>query len=96
MIINSSAITDMKNIMTQELLDHSMNSSMQFYIAAVINASQYRNGHRIRYVLGASDFTTDADNNTFCRGYSFFYCVFSASNTSEIHYLLPHTSYDYL
>ena len=68
-----------------------MNSSMQFYIAAVVNASQYRDGHRMIYVLGARDSTTDADDNTFynreiSREYSFFYRVFSASSTSEVYY----------
>ena len=32
---------------------------MLFYIAAVVNASQYKDGYRMRYTLGAGDNTTE-------------------------------------
>ena len=96
MVINSSAITDMEDITTPQLLDHSMNNSMQFYIAAVVNASQYVqyvDDYRLRYALGAEDSTTDPYSHIFYNrevktGYLYFYRVFSASSTPEVQYLL--------
>lgn len=90
MIINSSAITDVKDVTTKELLEHSMNSSMQFYIAAVVNASQYLDRYRMVYVLGARDNTIDLYGHVFHnrevnKEYLFFYRVFSANSTLEVH-----------
>ena len=99
-VINSSAITDVKDITTQQLFDHSMNNSKLFYIAAVVNASQYMQyldvGYRLRYALGAGDSTTDPYGHVFYNRevkaeYSFFYRVFSANSTLKvftIHYHL--------
>ena len=92
MVINSSGI-DVNALTTQELLEHSMDNSMLYYIAAVINASQYVqyvNGYRMRYALGAGDNTTDVDGNMFHNrevkiGYSFFYRVFSANSTLKVY-----------
>ena len=91
-MINSSAI-DGKNLITQELLEHSMNNSMLLYIAAVVHASQYvqyADGYRLRYVLGAGDNTTDKDGHMFHNRevkseYSFFYRVFSVNSTLEVY-----------
>ena len=91
-VINGSGI-DVNALTTQELLNHSMDNSMLYYIAAVINASQYvqyADGYRMRYALGAGDNTTDVYRNMFHnrevkREYSFFYRVFSANSTPEVH-----------
>ena len=92
MVINSSAIADVGDVTTQQLLDHSMNNSMLFYIAAVVNAShyvQYVDDYRLRYALGAGDTTTDPYGHVFYNSevkakYSFFYRVFSANSTETV------------
>ena len=91
-IINTSAITNVENIPTHQLLEHSMNNSMLYYIAAVVNASQYVqyiNDFTMKYTLGAGDNTTDRYGNVFHNrevkaGYSFFYRLFSASSTPKV------------
>ena len=91
-VINSSAITDIEEITTQQLLDHTMNNSMSFYIAAVINTSQYVqyvDQYTLRYALGAGDRTTDPYGHVFHNRevkpeYSYCYRVFSASSTLEV------------
>ena len=92
MIVNASAITDVEDITTPQLLDYSMDNSMLYYIAAVVNASQYvqyLNIFTLRYTLGAGDNTTDAYGHMFHNrevraGYSYFYRVFSANSTPEV------------
>ena len=89
MVINSRAVINVEDITTQELLQHSMDNSTQFYIAAVVSASQYSPDHRMIYALGAGDSTTDPYGHVFynreVRGeYSFFYRVFSADSTEEV------------
>ena len=92
-IINTSAITNVENIPTHQLLQHSMSNSMLYYIAAVVNASQYVqyiNDFTMKYTLGAGDNTTDPYGRMFHNrevkaGYSFFYRVFSISSTLEVH-----------
>ena len=92
MVINSSEI-DVTALATHDLIEHSMNNSMLFYIAAVVNASQYlqySGDFRMRYALGAGDNTTDVDGRVFHnrevkREYSFFYRVFSASSTPKVY-----------
>ena len=91
-IINASAITSVEDISTPQLLDYSMDNSMLYYIAAVINASQYvqyLNNFTMRYTLGAGDNTTDPHGHVFHNrevraGYSYFYRVFSASSTLKV------------
>ena len=101
MVINSSAITDVEDLTTHQLLEHSKSNSMLFYIAAVVNASQYlqyMNAYRMRYALGAGDSTTDVYGNVFYNRevkseYSFFYRVFSANSTPEVYKII---SFSYL
>ena len=91
-IINTNVITGVEDITTQQLLEHSMNHSMLYYIAAVVNASQYvqyLNDFTMRYILGAGDNTTDPYGNMFYNrevraGYLYFYRVFSANSTQEV------------
>ena len=88
-IINASAVTNVEDIPTHQLLKH----SMLYYIAAVVNASQYVqyiNDFTMRYTLGAGDNTTDPYGHMFHNrevkaGYSFFYRVFSADSTLEVY-----------
>ena len=95
-VINSSVITNVEEITTEELLDHSMNNSMLFYIAAVINASQYVqyvDQYTLRYALGAGDSTNDPYGHMFHNRevkaeYSYFYRVFSVSSTLEVYHKL--------
>ena len=92
MVINSSEI-DVTAQTTHDLIEHSMNSPMLFYIAAVVNASQYlqySDNFRMRYALGAGDNTIDFYGHMFHnrevkREYSFFYRVFSANSTREVY-----------
>ena len=91
-VINSSEI-DVTALTTHDLIEHSMNNPMLFYIAAVVNASQYlqySGDFRMRYTLGAGDNTTDVYNHVFYnrevkREYSYFYRVFSANSTPEVY-----------
>ena len=87
-VINSSEINVTAQA-THDLIEHSMNNPMLYYIAAVVNASQYlqySGDFRMRYALGAGDNTTDVYGRVFHnrevkREYSFFYRVFSANST---------------
>ena len=80
-----------------------MNNSMQFYIAAVVNASQYVqyvDDYRLRYTLGVGDTTTDPYGHMFYNRevkveYSLFYRVFSANSTLKVSTLYS-ISYIYL
>ena len=91
-IINASAITNVEDISTRQLLDYSMDNSMLYYIAAVVNASQYvqyMNDFILRYTLGGGDNTTDPYDHVFHNrevraGYSYFYRVFSANSAPEV------------
>ena len=91
-IINASAVTNVEDISTRQLLDYSMDNSMLYYIAAIVNASQYvqyLNDFTMRYTLGAGDNTTDPYGRIFHNrevraGYSYFYRVFSANSTQEV------------
>jgi len=82
-------ISSAEDITTQELLEESMKDSPLYYIAAVINASQYKRNHRMRYYLGAGDNTTDAYDHVFHnkklrKGLAYFFRVFSIDSTSEV------------
>ena len=82
-------INNTKSVATQELLYHTRNTSMLFYIAAVINASQYRDGYKMKYALGAGDNTTDVNGYVFHNRrvdskYSIFFRVFSANSTLQV------------
>ena len=90
MAINGSVIKDVNKISTKDLLEKSNKFSPLFYVAAVVNASQYVPGYRMSYILGAGDNTTDPDGHVFYnrekiqRNYYFFYRVFSANSTQEV------------
>jgi len=87
--LSEHVITGIKNISTQELLEQSTNTFPLFYIAAVVNASQFVSDRRMRYILGAGDDTTDAEGHVFYNrdvkiGFTYFFRIFSISSTSEV------------
>lgn len=90
MALTKNVVTGIKNISTQELLKQSTNKFPLFYITAVVNASQFVPDHRMRYILGAGDYTADAEGHVFHNrevkiGFTYFFRVFSVNSTSEVH-----------
>jgi len=82
-------ISSAENITTEELLEESMKDSPLYYIAAVVNASQYKPNHRMRYYLGAGDNTTDVKGHVFHnrklrKDLAYFFRVFSIDSASEV------------
>ena len=82
--------SNVEDITTQELLEESMKDSPKYYIAAVVNASQYMDGYRMAYLLGAEDYTTDANGYVFYNkqllnnNFKYFFRIFSISSTQEV------------
>ena len=92
-VVNSSMISDSEyvaeDITTQELLEESMKEFPNYYIAAVVNASQYVDGYRMAYILGAEDYTTDAYGHIFynrqlSNNFKYFFRIFSINSTQEV------------
>ena len=86
-------ITSVKDITTKQLIEESKKSSPAYYVAAVVNSTQYLSGYKISYILGAGDNTTDADGNVFYNrelkeGVSYFFRVFSVDSSSEVIFYL--------
>ena len=83
-------VSNVEDITTQELLEESTKASPSYYIAAVINASQYVDGNRMAYILRAEDYTTDAYGHVFYNrqlrdnNFKYFFRVFSISSTQEV------------
>ena len=83
-------VTTFSSIITNELLEESARTCPLFYVAAVVNASQYVPGYRMSYILGAGDNTTDPDGHVFYnrevikKTYLYFFRVFSLDSTSEV------------
>ena len=76
-------------ISTEDLLEQSMKSSPLYYVAAVVYASQYVHGYRMRYLLGAGDNTTNHDGHVFNNSpvendYQYFFRIFSNDSTPEV------------
>ena len=66
-----------------------MKSDPLFYVAAVVNVSQYVLGKGLSYILGAGDNTTDINNQVFhnrkiTEHYSYFFRIFSLDSTPEV------------
>ncbi|XP_065918141.1 receptor-type tyrosine-protein phosphatase S-like isoform X3 [Dysidea avara] len=82
-------ITDPESISTQQLLRESTKTTPLFYVAAVVNASQYVPDYRMSYILGAGDNTTDSNGRVFYNReviqdtVLLFYRVFSVSSTQQ-------------
>ena len=86
-----SMVENVEEITTQELLAESMEDSPQYcYIAAVVNASDYVDGCRMAYILGAEDYTTDTYSHKFYnrqlkdKNFKYFFRIFSISSTLEV------------
>lgn len=86
-------INSVEDITTQELYDESKEPSPNYYIAAVVNASQYEDAdvYRMGYDLGTKDSTTGADNHPFRNkelekkyDLEYFFRVYSVSSTHEV------------
>ena len=83
------AIENIQETITEKLLEESTMTTPLFYVAGVVNASQYIPGHRMSYILGAGDNTTDPDGRVFYNRevkltYWYSFRVFSADSTPEV------------
>ena len=79
-------ISSVEDITTKQLLNKSMTL---YYVAAVVNATQYEPNHRMGYYLGAGDHTADAEGRMFHNkklsvGLSYFFRVFSIDSMLEV------------
>ena len=88
-MVTDNAITDVKSISTASLLEESLKSRPLFYVAAVVNVSQYVLGNKLSYILGAGDNTTDINNQVFYNrkvkdNYLYFFRIFSFDSTPEV------------
>ena len=66
-----------------------MKSDPLFYVAAVVNVSQYVLGKGLSYILGAGDNTTDINSQLFYNrkinnNYFYFFQIFSPDSTPEV------------
>ncbi|XP_065918202.1 receptor-type tyrosine-protein phosphatase S-like isoform X7 [Dysidea avara] len=87
-VVNNSVIENVNNISTEHLLEKTNESSLLYYVAAVIYSYQYNSTYTMSYILGAGDNTTDPDGHVFYNrevqgNYYFFYRIFSANSTQE-------------
>jgi len=87
--INNTVIENVMEISTKDLLEESTKTTPLFYVAGVVNASQYVPGYRMSYILGAGDNTTDPDGHVFYNrevyeDNLYFYRVFSSDSTQEV------------
>ena len=88
-VVNNSVIENVNNISTEHLLEKTNESSLLYYVAAVIYSYQYNSTYTMSYILGAGDNTTDPDGHVFYNrevqgNYYFFYRIFSANSTQEV------------
>ena len=65
MTTDDIVVDNVQEITTVDILKESTKTTPLFYVAAVVNASQYVPGYRMSYILGAGDNTTDADGHVF-------------------------------
>ena len=88
-MVTDNTITNTKGISTATILEESMKSHPLFYVAAVVNVSQYILGKGLSYILGAGDYTTDINSQVFYNrkiNNNYFYCfrIFSFDSTPEV------------
>ena len=88
MAVNKSVIENVKEISTKDLLEKTNESSLLYYVAAVIYSYQYNSTYTMRYILGAGDNTTDPDGHVFynreVQGNYYFFRIFSTNSTQEV------------
>ena len=88
-VVTANGVTNTKSISTASLLEESLKSHPLFYVAAVVNVSQYVLGKGLSYILGAGDNTTDINNQVFYNrkvkdNYLYSFRIFSFDSTSEV------------
>ena len=88
-MITDNGVTNTKSISTANLLEESVKSRPLFYVAAVVNVSQYVLGNKLSYILGTGDNTTDINNQVFYNRkvedtYLYFFRIFSFDSTPEV------------
>ena len=88
-MVTDNTITNTEGISTATILEESMKSHPLFYVAAVVNVSQYVLGKGLSYILGAGDYTTDINNQVFHNrkvkvNYFYFFRIFSFDSTPEV------------
>ena len=88
-MLTENVITNTESISTAMLLEESMKSHPLYFVAAVVNVSQYVLGKGLSYILGAGDNTTDINNEVFYNrkienGYNYFFRIFSFDSTPEV------------
>ena len=88
-MVTDNTITNTESISTASLLEESMKSDPLFYVAAVVNVSQYVLGKGLSYILGAGDNTTDINGQVFYNrkvtdNYFYFFRIFSFDSTPEV------------
>ena len=88
-MVTDNVITDTKSISTTSLLEESLKSHPVFYVAAVVNVSQYVLGKGLSYILGVGDTTTDISGQVFFNrkvkeSQFYFFRIFSLDSTPEV------------
>ena len=88
-VVTDNVITNAKSVSTASLLEESLKSHPLFYVAAVVNISQYVLGNKLNYILGVRDNTTDINNQVFYNRkvkdtYLYFFRIFSFDSTPEV------------
>ena len=88
-VVTDNTITNIDGILTATILEESMKSHPLFYVAAVVNVSQYVLGKGLSYILGAGDNTTDVNGQVFYNrkvkdNYFYFFRIFSFDSTPEV------------
>ena len=88
-MVTDNVITNTESISTASLLEESVKSYPLFYVAAVVNRSQYLLGKGLSYILGAGDNTTDIYNQVYYNrqvkdNYYYFFRIFSFDSTTEV------------
>ena len=89
MITDDIVVDNVQEIATVDLLKESTKATPLFYVAAVVDVSQYVPGYRMSYILGAGDNTTDPDGHVFYnrevkRTDLYFFRVYSSDSTQEV------------
>ena len=88
-MVTDNTITNTEGISIATILEESMKSHPLFYVAAVVNVSQYVLGKGLSYILGAGDYTTDINSQVFYNrklkdNYLYYFRIFSFDSTPEV------------
>ena len=88
-MVTDNVITNIESISTASLLGESLNSRPVFYMAAVVNVTQYVLGKGLAYILEAGDTTTDISGQVFFNrkvkeNQLYFFQIFSLDSTPEV------------